>query len=98
MVTVTERAGALLEPVPADQGLTAPPRIVGEADQLTLIVSPESDDELLDHGATPVLRLAPQVAATLAGCTITTPEPPDGAEFAVMQARSPDGRAAQGRP
>ena len=99
MVTVTERAGALLEPVPADQGLTEPPRIVHEADQLTRTGSPpESDDELLDHGATPVLRLAPAVAATLAGGTITTPEPPAGAEFAVMHERSPDGRAARGRP
>ena len=99
MVTVSERGGALLGPVPADLSLTAPPRVVGEADQLSRTGSPpESDDELLDRGATPVLRLAPAVAATLAGGTITTPEPPAGAEFAVMHERSPDGRAARGRP
>jgi hypothetical protein len=32
MVSLTERAGALLEQIQEDQGLTEPPRIVREAD------------------------------------------------------------------
>jgi hypothetical protein len=99
MVSLTERAGALLEQIQEDQGLTEPPRIVREADHLSLTVTPpEPGDDVLYHGETPVLRVAPEAAATLAGCTITTQDTPDGTQLAITRERSPDGTAAAGSP
>jgi hypothetical protein len=99
MVTMTERAGALLEQIQQEQGLHEPPRIERDADHLALTVSaPSPDDEVLYHGETPVLRIAPEAVAFLAGCTITTQETPEGTQLAIVQGESPNGRVSADGP
>jgi hypothetical protein len=99
MVTLTERAGVLLHELQEAEGLTEPPRIVPQAGQLTLSRSPaEPQDEILYHEETPVLRLAPEAAAALVGCTITTRETPDGVQLAVVSGQSPNGRVDDDEP
>ncbi len=98
MVTITERAGALLQQVQQEQGLTEPPRLVREQEQLALTVSPpDPRDDILYHDGQPVLRVAPEAAAALSGCTITTQESDQGAQLAIIQKRSPDGHVSGSR-
>jgi hypothetical protein len=95
MVTLTERAGALLEQVQSEQGLSAPPRLVQQGASLSLTTSaPDPADDVLYHGEKPVLRVAPDAAAALADCTITTQDTPQGTQLAIVRDRSSDGRAA----
>jgi hypothetical protein len=94
MVTMTERAGELLQQIQEEQGLSEAPRLVNEEGRLALTVSPSNpDDQVLYHEGTPVLRVAAEAAAALDGYMLAAEETPEGARLAIVQETSPNGPA-----
>jgi len=92
MVTLTERAGAVLQQMRAEQGLSEPLRIISQGGQLTLTAAPpDPEDEILYHDETPVLSVPPEAANALAGSTITTEDTPNGTRLAIVPAGSAEG-------
>lgn len=99
MVTLSDRAGALLQRIQQEQSLPEPPRLVYEAEQFAITVSPsEPEDEVLYHGDEPVLRVAPEAVDALAGCTITAEETVDGPRFTIVREQPPDGQGPETGP
>lgn len=94
MVMMTERAGALLQQIQSENGLSDAPRLIADEGRLALTVSPgDADDEVLYHEGQPVLRIAADAAAALNGCTLAAEETPEGARLTIQQGGSPNGRA-----
>jgi hypothetical protein len=92
MVTLTERAGELLQKIQEEQGLPDAPRLVTDDGRLALTISPaDSDDQVLYHDGRPVLRVAADAAAALDGYTLAAEETPEGARLAIVQEQSPNG-------
>lgn len=84
MVTITDTAGSLLQQVQADQE----GRLLRvETDAAGLVIgtsAPRTDDQVLFHDGQPVLRLSPEAATALAGCTIDTQETAEGAQLTIV--------------
>jgi hypothetical protein len=96
MVTMTDRAGELLHRLQEAESLNEPLRLVSDEGTLALTASnPDPADEILYHGDAPVLRVSPDAATALTGCTLATKDTPEGPRLAILrEEESPDGRAS----
>ncbi len=84
MVMISDTAGTLLQQVQAGQE----GRVLRvEIDAAGLVIgtsAPETNDQVLFHDGRPVLRLSPEAAAALAGCTIDTQETAEGSQLTIV--------------
>jgi|GEM_PF-3040790 hypothetical protein len=85
MVAITEPAGALLQRLQIEAALPNPLRIVTADDGFVVgVTPPAADDEVLYYEGTPVLRIAADASAALAGCTIATQDTPEGPVLTIL--------------
>ncbi len=85
MVVMTEGAGSLLQHIHAEQGLSNTLRLVLEQGEPVVGTSePASNDAVLFHNGTPVLRLSPDAATALDGCIVGTHDTPEGPALAII--------------
>ena len=86
MVTLTDEAGALLRRVQAAHSSTMTLRMTADANGLVIgTTEPAPRDLVLFYDGLPVLRIAADAAAQLAGCTIATRATPDGDELTILE-------------
>lgn len=85
MTRMTEAAGELLQQVQAQQHGGNVLRVEAGPDGLIIGASaPGQHDEVLFHRGEPVLRLSPDAASLLAGCTIATEDSADGPQLTIL--------------
>jgi hypothetical protein len=101
MITLTARAGALLQRLPTPHADSRPLRLMTESGVFAIgTSSPSPDDDVLCHAGAPVLYLSAAAATALAGCTLTTRELPAGPALAIITPtvlRHGRGRTMNGR-
>jgi hypothetical protein len=90
MVTLTERAGELLQRIQADEPQPHTLRFDARQDELVLEPSaPALDDEVLYHDDIAVLRVSAQVAPVFDGCTLDAQDTPQGVALAIIPPEEP---------